>query len=69
MIRANQAAGMSDRRNRDLGQKRNQQRHRKYCDCWLCMEDPEKKRLVQERANKKELRSSLGYSRIGRNNV
>lgn len=60
---------MSDRRNRDLGQKRNQQRHRKYCDCWLCMEDPEKKRLVQERANKKELRSSLGYSRIGLRNI
>lgn len=60
---------MSDRANRDLGQKRNQQRHRRYCDCWYCMSDPEKKRRVEERANKKELRSSLGYSRIGKNNV
>jgi hypothetical protein len=33
------------------------------------MEDPEKKRRVEERANKKELRSSLGYSRIGLRNV
>lgn len=56
---------MSDRQNRDVGKKRNQQRHRRYCNCWLCMEDPEKKRLVEERAAKKELLSNLGYSRVG----
>lgn len=60
---------MSDRSNRDVGKKRNQQRHRRYCDCWLCMEDPAKKRILEERANRKEIQRSLGYSRIGLNNI
>ena len=60
---------MSDNRNRDLGRKRERQRHRRYCDCWLCMDDDEKKRRVEQRANRKEIQRSLGYSRIGRNNI
>jgi len=60
---------MSDRQNRDRGVKKQRQQHKRYCDCWYCMADPEKKRRVEERANKKELRSSLGYSRIGSRNI
>lgn len=60
---------MSDRQNRDRGAKKERQQHRRYCDCWLCMEDPEKKRRLQERADRKELKSQLGYSRIGLRNV
>mgnify|MGYP003344375125 CR=1 FL=1 len=60
---------MSDRSNRDLGRKRDRQRHRKYCNCWLCMEDPIKKKIAEERANRKEIQRSLGYSRIGLKNI
>lgn len=60
---------MSDRRNRDLGNKRDRQLHRRYCDCWLCMEDPVKKKIIEDKINRKELRSSLGYSRIGLRNI
>ena len=60
---------MSDRNNRNRGRKEERKRHRRYCDCWLCMEDPVKKRIVEERVNRKEIQRSLGYSRIGRNNI
>jgi hypothetical protein len=36
---------MSDRKNRDVGRKREQQKHKYDCDCWLCAPE-NKKRLL-----------------------
>lgn len=60
---------MSDRRNRDRGRKKEHQANRPECDCWYCMGGAEKKRIQRDRANRKELRKELGYSRIGLGNV
>ena len=43
---------MSDRRNRDIGKKRERQKHRVLCDCWLCMPGKDKKRAVLARQAK-----------------
>lgn len=56
---------MSDRKNRDRGNKKARRHY--HCDCWLCIEGKEKKRILKERNrdDRKEIQRELGYSRIG----
>jgi hypothetical protein len=43
---------MSDRKNRDRGQKNANRRGKWECSCWLCISDREKKRRVMEKSGK-----------------
>jgi hypothetical protein len=56
---------MSDRKNRDIGNKREHQKNKPQCDCWLCREGKTKKRVIRD----KDIRKELGYARIGLNNI
>lgn len=63
---------MSDRRNRDIGNKREYKKHKTYCDCWHCEAGAVKKRVKKDRVDRddlKEIRAELGYSRIGMDNI
>lgn len=56
---------VSDRTNRDIGNKKAKKAHERLCDCWHCTDGATKKRIKLDR----ELKRQLGYSRIGLNNV
>lgn len=43
---------MSDRKNRDRGQKNANRRGKCDCSCWLCISDREKKRRVMEKSGR-----------------
>ena len=63
---------MSDRSNRDVGNKRESKKHKNECGCWHCETGATKKRVKKARVDRddlKEIRKELGYSRVGRNNV
>lgn len=49
---------MSDRQNRDVGQKRVKQKYYYRCDCWLCTDGATKKRIKKKRQERKELLKS-----------
>lgn len=44
---------MSDRKNRDVGRKKAYKKHKRLCNCWLCLPSKEKKIILRE----KELRN------------
>ena len=43
---------MSDRTNRDIGNKRNHQKNKRECSCWYCISGKEKKRLLRDKEAK-----------------
>lgn len=45
---------MSDRKNRDLGKKKEHQKYKSLCNCWLCIPSKEKKRILREREIRNE---------------
>lgn len=60
---------MSDRKNRDVGRKRERVQNKKMCDCWLCTDGATKKKRGLRRQDRKEIQRTSGYSRIGLNNI
>lgn len=40
---------MSDRTNRDIGNKRNHQKNKRECSCWYCISGKEKKRILKQK--------------------
>lgn len=60
---------MSDRKNRDIGNKRVHQENKHECSCWLCEEGKVKLRKKKERELRREIQRTQGYSRIGLDNV
>lgn len=52
---------MSDRKKRDIGNKRAAKKHRKYCTCWHCEEGATKKREKAQRVNNAELKKILKH--------
>ena len=45
---------MSDRKNRDVGNKREQIKNHPWCDCWMCQKGKDKLRRMKERELRKE---------------
>lgn len=52
---------MSDRKNRDIGNKREYKKHRRYCTCWHCEEADTKKIEKTQRVNNAELKKILKH--------
>jgi len=50
---------MSDRKNRDVGRKKEWQKYHHLCDCWLCTNGKTKKRLLKERQLNKQKHKDL----------
>ncbi len=53
---------MSDRKNRDIGRKRELQKHKYDCGCWICMPSANKKRIIMKRMlHAAEMMDDKGY--------
>ena len=50
---------MSDRRKRDIGNKRVAKRHRNLCGCWHCEPGAYKQAVKRERVNQAELKTVI----------
>lgn len=52
---------MSDRRKRDIGNKRAAKKHANLCGCWHCEKASTKKREKTQRVNNAELKKILKH--------
>ena len=52
---------MSDRKNRDRGNKKAFKRLGYQCDCWLCEKAKTKKKVISKRDANKDMRQEMKY--------